>query len=117
VKDRLLKVKMLLQLCIVSLVAYWRLPLSATFVDARVGQRNRVGPNAHWFAGRGNNKNIKKNAGTSIEVARELRSVPAACEPAGAAYGTVYSARRGYNGQLSREFPAPNPLVEKFNVR
>jgi hypothetical protein len=42
----------------------------------------------------------KKNAGTLIEVAQELRSVPAACEPAGAAYGAVYSACRGYNGGL-----------------
>jgi hypothetical protein len=42
----------------------------------------------------------KKNAGTSIEIARELLSVPAECEPAGAQYGAVYSARRGYSGEL-----------------
>ncbi len=35
------------------LFPWWRLPLSATFVDARVGERAPVGPNARR---RGNNK-------------------------------------------------------------
>jgi hypothetical protein len=60
----------------------------------------------------------KKNAGTSIKVARELRSVPAACELAGAAYGAVYSARRGYSGELwAFSLPLPIPLWRKVNVR
>ncbi len=43
------------------LFPWWRLPLSATFVDARVGQRARVGLNARRFAGRGNNKKKRGN--------------------------------------------------------
>jgi hypothetical protein len=43
----------------------------------------------------------QKNAGTSIEVARELRSVPVACEPAGAQYGAVHGARKSYFWELS----------------
>jgi hypothetical protein len=101
----------------------WRLPFSATyFVDARVG------PNGRGFAGCGNDKG-GKNAGTSIKVARELRSKSRgnfdrsragpsigspACDPARAAYGAVYSARRGYNGKLCAFFSAsPHPPVEK----